>query len=176
MMKPFLEIGKIVGTHGVRGEMRVQPWCDNGEFFKQFSSMYFDAKGEKCMKIVSVRPHGNVVLLKLEGVDTVEAAAAMRGRVLFMDRNEANLDDDTWFIQDLIGCEVLDADDGRKYGTLSDVSETGANDVWHVKGDDGKEYLLPAIPPVVIETDVKNGVVKIRPMKGIFDEAVEGDK
>lgn len=176
MLKPFLEIGKIVGTHGVRGEMRVQPWCDNGEFFKQFSAIYFDSKGEKSMKIISARPHGNVVLLKLDGVETVEAAQAMRGRVLFMDRNEADIGENEWFIQDLIGCEVLDVDSGKSYGKLSDVSETGANDVWHVKDESGKEYLLPAIPPVVIETNVKNGYVKIRPLKGIFDEAIDGDK
>lgn len=176
MLKPFLEIGKIVGTHGVRGEMRVQPWCDNGEFFKQFSKIYFDSKGEKSMKIISVRPHGNVVLLKLDGVESVEAAQAMRGRVLFMDRNEADIGENEWFIQDLIGCEVLDFDSGKSYGELSDVSETGANDVWHVKGADGKEYLLPAIPPVVIETNVKDGFVKIRPLKGIFDEEVNGDE
>lgn len=176
MLKPFLEIGKIVGTHGVRGEMRVQPWCDDGAFFKQFSSLYFDKNGEKGRKVISARPHGNVVLVKLDGVETVEAAQVLRGKVLYMDRNEASIGDDEWFIQDLIGCDVLDVDSGKSYGKLSDVSETGANDVWHVKGDNGKEYLLPAIPPVVIETNVSEGYVKIRPLKGIFDEEVNGDE
>ena len=70
------------------------------------------------------------------------------------------------------GCEVVDADDPTlRYGTLSGVSKTGANDVWHVRADNGQEYLLPAIPPVVIETDVAHNVVRIRPLKGIFDDA-----
>lgn len=176
MLKPFLEIGKIVGTHGVRGEMRVQPWCDDGAFFKRFSALYFDNKGEKGMKVISARPHGNVVILKLDGVESMEAAEALRNTVLYMDRKEANLSEGTWFIQDLIGCDVIDVDSGRNYGKIFDVSETGANDVWHIKGEDGEEYLLPAIPPVVIETNVEEGCVKIRPLKGIFDEAVDGDK
>lgn len=111
------------------------------------------------------------MLLKLEGINTVEDASALRGRVLFMNRDDAKLPDGDYFIQDLIGCRVVDADDGRPYGTLTEVSATGANDVWHVQDDAGREYLLPAIPPVVIETDVEREIIRIRPLKGIFDEA-----
>ena len=76
----------------------------------------------------------------------------------------------TWFIQELIDCTVIDADDeNRTYGVISDVSQTGANDVWHIKKED-KEYLIPAIPSVVVSTDVVEGVVKIRPLKGIFED------
>ena len=96
----------------------------------------------------------------------------MRGKVLYMRRADAHLPAGQYFISELIGCDVIDADDpAKRYGTLSDVSKTGANDVWHVRADDGKEYLLPAIPPVVIETDVAQNVVRIRPLKGIFDDA-----
>ena len=74
-------------------------------------------------------------------------------------------------MQELFGCRVIDADDeGKVYGTLTDVSETGANDVWHIKSDEGKEYLIPAIPPVVIDVDVAEGIIKIRPLRGIFDD------
>ena len=108
----------------------------------------------------------------LEGIDTVEAAAAMRGKVLYMCRKDAKLPKGRYFVSELIGCEVFDADDESKhYGVLSDVSYTGANDVWHIKSSDGKEYLIPAIPIVVIETDVENNRILIRPMKGIFDDA-----
>ena len=69
---------------------------------------------------------------------------------------------------------MIDADDSRLYGTLTEVSATGANDVWHVQDDEGTEYLLPAIPPVVIETDVERETIRIRPLKGIFEEADEG--
>ena len=172
MIKRFLEIGRIVGTHGVRGEMRIDPWCDSPAFMKGFKTLYLDENGNNRLEVRTCRPHGNVALLSVSGIDTLEAAAAMRGKILYIRRSDARLADGQFFISELIGCDVLDADDPAvRYGTLSDVSKTGANDVWHVTADDGKEYLLPAIPPVVIDTDVAENRVLIRPLKGIFDDA-----
>lgn len=169
MIKDFLEIGKITGTHGIRGELRVQPWCDSPEFMKRFKTLFLDKKGEKPVR-VSSRPHGNMVIMKLEGVDTVEAASLYRDKVLYMKRSDARLPEGRFFIQELIDCRVIDADDEALcYGTLTDVSQTGANDVWHITNEKG-EYLIPAIPPVVIDTDVASGIIKIRPLKGIFDD------
>lgn len=176
MIKPFLEIGKIVSTHGIKGEVRVQPWCDSGEFMKKFKTLYFDKKGEKSINITSCRPHGNVVIMKIEGIDTPEKAQSVRNKILFMDRRDAKLENGQYFIQDLFDCKVIDADNEEKvYGIITDVSQTGANDVWHITDENKKEYLIPAIPSVAIETDVENGIVKIRPLRGIFDEEVNGD-
>lgn len=170
MIKEYLEIGQIVGTHGVRGEIRLNPWCDSPEFVRQFKTLYFDAHGNKSVKVVSSRVHGNVALLKLDGVDSVESASALRNKILFMKRADAKIDDGSYFIAELVDCRVIDADDESvEYGVLSDVSETGANDVWHIKKD-GREYLLPAIPQVICDVDVKDGIIKIRPLKGIFDD------
>ncbi len=169
MIKDYLEIGKITSTHGIKGEMRVQPWCDSPEYMKKFKTLYLDKNGEKPLK-VSSRPNGNMVILKVQGIDTVEEAAKYRDKILFMKRSDANLPEGTWFIQELIDCTVIDADDESKtYGIISDVSQTGANDVWHIKQGD-KEYLIPAIPSVVISTDVVEGIIEIRPLKGIFDD------
>ncbi|MEE1322143.1 MAG: ribosome maturation factor RimM [Acutalibacteraceae bacterium] len=169
MIKEYLEIGKITGTHGIKGEMRVQPWCDAPDFMKKFKTLYLDKKGEKPLK-VSCRPNGHMVIMKAQGIDTIEEASKYREKVLYMKRSEAKLPDGTYFIQELIDCKVIDADDESIiYGTLTDVSETGANDVWHITNEKG-EYLIPAIPPVVIDTDVVAGVIKIRPLKGIFDD------
>lgn len=173
MRRQYLELGKIVGTHGVHGEVRVQPWCDSPSFFQQFHTLYFSGSGEKPVRVLASRPHGNVVLVRLEGVDTLEAAAALRGRILFMNREEAKLAPGDYFIQDLIGCRVIDADTGRFYGALTDVSATGANDVWHVTDPGGVERLLPAIPSIVIDTDVDREEISIRPIRGIFDDAEE---
>lgn len=171
MIKDFLAVGQIVGTHGVRGEMRINPWADSPDFLKQFKTLYYDSEGKSGVKVISARPHGNIVLMKLDGIDTVEAASAMRNKKLYMRRSDARLADGVYFIEELIGCDVFDADDGEKrYGAISDVSETGANDVWHIKADDDREYLIPAIPSVVIDTDVRENRVLIRPMKGIFDD------
>jgi len=172
MRHAFLEIGRIVSTHGIRGELRVDPWCDEPGFMKQFKTLYYDRDGKKPVTVTACRPHGNIVVLKLSGVDTVEAAAALRNKVLFMARADAHLPEHHFFIQDLIGCRVLDADEpDRQYGTLTEVSRTGANDVWHVTDEGGREYLLPAIPPVVIDTDIDAERILIRPLKGIFDDA-----
>lgn len=169
MLKQYLEVGQIVGTHGVRGEVRVNPWCDTPDFLEKFRTLYFDASGEKSVKVLSSRVHGNIVLMQLEGVATVEEASVLRNKVVYMNRKDAKIPENTYFIQDLIDCRVIDADNGTEYGVLTDVSETGANDVWHITKD-GKEYLIPAIPPVVIETDVVSGIIKIRPLRGIFDD------
>ena len=169
MIKEYLEIGKITSTHGIKGEMRFQPWCDSPEFLTKFKTLYFDRKGEKAVKI-KARPNGEMAILKIDGIETVEEAAKLRDKVLYMKRADAKLSDGQYFIQELIDCTVYDADDESIcYGVLSDVSQTGANDVWHIEKD-GKEYLIPAIPPVVISTDVEAGVIKIRPLRGIFDD------
>jgi 16S rRNA processing protein RimM len=168
-MKQFLEIGKIVGTHGVRGEMRVEPWADSPDFVCGFDRLYFD-KGAKEVEVLLARVHKRIVLMKLGGVDTMEAAAALRGKVLYMNRDDVELEDDAYFIQDLIGLTVEDADNGQTYGRLTEVSFTGANDVYHIQSENGKDYLIPAIPDVIIETDVEGGKMTIRPLKGIFDD------
>ncbi len=169
MIKEYLEIGKITSTHGIRGEVRFQPWCDSPEFLKQFKTLYYDKKGEKPVK-VSCRPNGEMAIVRIDGIDTVEEAAKLRNKVLYMKRADARLRDGQYFIQELIGCSVIDADDESiTYGVISDVSQTGANDVWHITKDE-KEYLIPAIPPVIINTDVESGIIKIRPLRGIFDD------
>lgn len=171
MLKQFLEIGQIVSTHGIRGELRVNPWCDTPEFMKRFKTLYFDSNGEKAVKVVSCRPHGNIVILKLEGIDTVEEAQKMRNKTLFMNRKDAKLSKGDWFIQDLVGCTVYDTDNNDIiYGDLTEVAQTGANDIWYIEKN-GKEYIIPAIKDVVIKVDVENSAIYIRPLKGIFDDA-----
>ena len=171
MLRQFLETGQIVSTHGIKGEVRVDPWSDNPEFLKNFKTLYFDKNGTKPVKVTACRPHGNIVIMKLDGVDTVEAAALLRNKILYIDRKDAKLPEGHYFVQDLIGCRVVDADDEtKKYGVLTDVSQTGANDVWHITDENKNEYLIPAIPGVVIGTDVVSEIIRIRPLKGIFDD------
>ncbi len=169
MIKDYLEIGKITGTHGIRGEMRVQPWCDEPEFMAKFKTLYLDKKGEKPLK-VKCKAHGHMVIMKAEGIDTVEQASLYREKVLYMKRSDAKIPEGHYFIQELCDCKVIDADEESKcYGTLTDVSKTGANDVWHITDEKGEEYLIPAIPDVAISVDVVEGIIKIRPLRGIFD-------
>lgn len=167
--KQYLEIGQIVTTHGIAGEVRVKPWCDSPELLCEFDCLYFDG-GEKETRVERARVHKNVVVMKLKGVDTMDDALKLRNKVLFADRDEFELEEGTYFIQDLLGLEVIDADSGKRYGRIVDVTQTGANDVYHVKGENGKELLVPAIADVVLETDVEGGRMVIRPLKGLFDD------
>lgn len=169
MLKKYLEAGKIVGTHGVKGELRVEPWCDSPLFLKGFGELYLDKDGNKKITVLSSRPHGNIVLLRLDGVDTMEKAQAMRNSILYIKRDDAELPENTWFIEDLIGCKVKELDTETVYGTITDVVKMPANDVWTVKSGDGKETLVPAIKSVVIKADVENGVVEIKALQGLFD-------
>lgn len=168
MLKQYLEIGKIVGTHGVRGELRAECWCDSPQFFAGFKKLYFDEGNEK-IDVVS-RPHKNIALVKIKGIDTVEQADLLRGRVLYVNRKDIKLPKGTNFIQDIIGLEVVDVDTEALYGKVTEVIKTGANDVYEVKDKDGKAYYIPVIKDVVIETNPKKGRVLIKPMKGIFDD------
>ena len=170
MIARFLETGQIVGTHGVRGEVRVHPWSDTPAFLTGLKRLYLDAEGRDALKVTSARVHGNVVLCKFAGVDDIPAAERLRGKVVYCDRKEVVLADGAWFVQDLLGCAVLDADSGAPYGRITEVTKTGANDVWAVTGEGGKTTLIPAIPDVVIDVDPAAERVTIRPLKGLFDD------
>ncbi len=169
MKKEFLEIGKIVGTHGVRGMVRIQPWCDGIDFLKGVKNFFTDDNGKNKLLCEKIAENGNVFIAKFSGVDSIEAAESYRNRVIYISRNDVRLENGRYFIQDIIGCTVIDAENGITYGIISDVSATGANDVWHIKKD-GKEYLIPVIPPVVSNVDIDSGIVKITPLEGIFDD------
>lgn len=165
--KEFLEAGEIVGTHGVRGEMRVQPWADSPAQLAGLKTLYFN-EGQKRVK-VKCRPHKNLLLVTMEGVSTVEEATLLRGKVLWLHRNDLKLPKGRYFVQDLIGMRVVDADTGETYGTITDVSETGANNVYHMDKQ-GKEILIPAIPDVIQRIDLDADTITITPLKGLFDD------
>ncbi len=166
MKKEYLEAGKIVTTHGVRGEVKIMPYTDTPELLCEFDRLFI-GKDKAEIYIDRARVAKNMVIAKIEGIDTVEAAEKYRNKVLFMHRDDLELDEDTYFIQDLIDMEVKDADSGFVYGKITDVLQNGANDVYVIKGD--REYLVPAIPDVVISTDIDSNIMLIRPLDGLFE-------
>ena len=169
MKKQFLDSGKIVGTHGIKGEVRIEPWCDSPEFLCAFKKLYLDESGQTFIEVKS-RPHKNITLAKIKGVDTIEEAEKFRGKIVYINREDITLDEGINFVQDLIGLEVKDAENGTVYGKLTDVLRTGANDVYEITDSNNKKYLAPVIDEVVEEINVDGGFVLIRPMKGIFDD------
>lgn len=169
MLKQYLEAGKIVGTHGVRGEMRVECWCNSPAFLTKFKTLYLD-EGRSSLS-VTCRPHKNIVLMTVKGVSSIEEADAYRGRILYIDRADVRLSKGEHFVQDIIGLKVTDADTAEVYGTVNDVLKTGSNDVYEMRGEDQKMYYIPVIPDIIDRLDFEAGAVYIRPMKGLFDDA-----
>lgn len=167
-MQKYLETGKIVSIHGLKGEVKIQPWCDSPEYLCGFKRLY-SKTGEHVYEIERIRPQGNMVIAKIKGIDAPEQAQAMRGKVLYIDREDAKLPKGSYFVADLIGLDVRD-ESGRSFGAVSDVLQTGANDVYEIKSDDGKLYYIPAIPSVILSTDIEGGIMTIYPMEGLFDE------
>lgn len=169
MKQEYIECGKFVGTHGVRGTLRVQPWCDTPDFLCQFKKVFIKTNDIAPLKVKSAKVHGNVVLMDIDGISTIEQAETLRHKVLYVSRKDFKLEEGAHLICDLLGCSVYDFESGRVLGELSDVSKTGANDVWHIKND-GKEYLIPVIRDVVKSVDTETGKIVISPLPGIFDE------
>lgn len=169
MKKQYLESGKIVGTHGIKGEVRIDPWCDSPQFLADFDKLYLDDRGETFIEVKS-RPHKNITLCKIKGVDNIDDAQRLRGRIVYIDRDDVKLDEGVNFVQDLIGLAVIDADSGENYGKITDVLRTGANDVYEVTSPDGQKILVPVIDEVIPARNIDEGFVLLRPMKGLFDD------
>lgn len=168
MRKEFLEAGKIVGTHGVRGELRVESWCDSPKVLTGIKTLYWNG-GETAVKVLGARMHKSLVLMKLEGVDSATQGDLLRGKVLYLARKDVKIPEGRYFIQDLIDMQVQDADTGTVYGKVREVFQTGANNVYRIAGENGKEYLFPAVEEMIAETDLDGGVIRVRPIAGIFD-------
>lgn len=168
MKKEYLEAGKIVNIHGIRGEVKIMPYCDAPELLCEFDRLFIGKSLEE-IYIERARVQKNMVICKFEGTDTPEQAEKLRNKMLYMHRDDLELDENTYFIQDLIGMTVKNADTGEVYGTIEDVFQTGANDVYSIKNNNNKSYLIPAIADVVIDTDINSGIMTIRPLEGLFE-------
>ena len=165
IIKDFLSVGRIINTHGVRGEMKLDVWCDSLDSLKRVTLLYTDSEGKNAVKVISKRVHGNFLLITLEGVDSIEAAYRFKGKELFAARGDIPKAEGSYFIADLIGLTVYDAATNEVIGKVSDVFNRGAGDILEVKRENGKEALIPM---------VKDFMAKIDTDEGIFVNVVEG--
>ncbi len=175
-MQQYLEAGKIVTTHGVRGEVKLELWCDGVDFLKKTGRLYPTAQGGTPRKIQSIRPQGRMALLKLEGIDDMDAARALHGQVLYFDRSDATLPAGRWYVADLIGCEVRDADSGKVYGVVTDVDHPGAQDIYTVKAPNGKEYMFPGVDAFLKERNPPEGYILVTPIPGLLDDDADSER
>lgn len=165
MPEQYLEVGKVTSTHGVMGEVRVQPWADSPEFLCQFKTLYVD-EAHWPIKVEQARVHKNMVILKLEGIIDVPSALSLRNAVLYIDRADAKLPKGSFFLADLMGLEVRDAQSGKVLGKIADIMNLPANNVYVVRGGE-RELLIPAVPQFIAETNVEGGYLRVNMMEGL---------
>ena len=165
----YIEIGQIVNTNGLKGVVKVNPFTDDISKFEELKYIYIQLKSElKKVKIEQVRYNKNQVLLKLEGIDSIEEAEKYRKFYLKIEKkSQEELGEDTYYIVDLIGINVYSEND-EYLGTIEDVFPTGSNDVYVVKDNLGKQILVPAIAEVVKEVELKNKKMVIKIIPGLI--------
>ena len=169
-MEDLLQVGIITSTHGVRGEVKVYPTTDDPRRFRRLKEVVLDTGREKLnLEIEGVKFFKQFVILKFKGLDNINDIEKYRQKSLYVTRkNAVRLQRDEYFIADLIGLKVQD-EDGTELGTVKDVIETCANDVYEVEMADGRSLLLPAIKQCILNVDVENGMMQVHVLEGLLD-------
>ena len=162
-------IGQIVNTQGLKGEVRVYPYVDDIHRFDQLESFYLEKNFNKEFEVERVRYKGNMVIMKIKDIDTIELAEKIKSKNIYIPREDSvDLDEDEFFIADMIGMDVFTVN-GEKVGVLKDVLQYSANDVYVVKDDNDKEYLIPSLIKFVPEISIEENKMIIDPIKGMLD-------
>ena len=175
-MQNYLPACKIVATHGVRGEMRALPLCDGAAFLAKFKRLYATPDGGGETALLGVRAQGNVLLLRLAGVEDMDAARAQVGRTWYFAKADARLPKGRYFIDDVLGCAVGDAATGREYGTVAEGRRPAAQDIYTVRDAAGADHMIPVVPEFVQTIDIEARKILVTPIPGMFDPPVNGDE
>ena len=173
MKQPYLECGKIINIHGVRGAVKAESFCDTPRVLSSLPQLFLKKNGiYEAHKVVRASVGAGKVLLYLEGVDTADSALLLKGKTLYAKREDLPLAEGSHFIADLIGLPAIDADTGRTYGEIVSVEDMPSSEMYTIRTKEGKEVLFPAIPQFVVKVDVDTAVY-LRPIPGFFEEADE---
>ncbi|MCD8086325.1 MAG: ribosome maturation factor RimM [Clostridiales bacterium] len=164
MKTETLEIGKIINTHGVRGELKVESWLNDPADFGVLDTIFV---GEKAYAVRSARVQGVHALLTLEGVSSIDDALPLKNRVVQARRADLPIDEGEHFVADLIGMDAVNAETGTVFGRVTDVLEYPAQDVYQVAGLDGKEYLIPDVPAFIHAIDDERGAIVMTVLEGL---------
>ena len=162
MNNSFLEAGRITSPHGVRGEVKIVPWADSPEFLYQFETLYIDGAR---VALESARVHKKNVIAKLEGVDSISDAEALRGKIVSIDRADAELPEGRHFITDLIGLDAVDDDTGERLGVIKDILPLEPNSIYVIDG--AREILVPAVDEFIKKVDLEAGCVRFHLIEGL---------
>ncbi len=160
-MKEYVEAGRIVNTHGVTGEVKIEVWLDSPEFFRTFRRLYL---GGEEKRILSARTHKQFVIARIEGVDDLNAAMALKGRAVEVLRADAHLKPGEFFVQDILGFRVVD-EQGGEVGRLVDAEETPASMLYVVRGE--REHLIPAVKEFILGIDAEKEEIRVHLIEGM---------
>ncbi|MCX8074775.1 MAG: ribosome maturation factor RimM [Clostridia bacterium] len=165
----YFKIGQIINTHGIKGEVKIYPYTDDVNKLSKKKKFYFDENLTEEIKVKSSKVHKNLLITKFENVDTVEDAEKLKNKYIYVEKNENEvLEEDTYYIQDLIGMQVVSEEADKVIGVLEYVWNTGSNDVYEIKTVDNKNIYLPAIQDVVKSVDIKNKKMVVKIMEGLI--------
>lgn len=162
MTKQHLEAGKVTSTHGVRGEVRIQPWTNSPEFLCGFKTLYIDGAP---LKVLLSRPHKTGVITLFEGVDSIDAAVRLKNKTVYIDRSDAHLEAGEHFISDLIGLSAIDDVTGEELGKISEIITLHPNNVYVINGK--REILVPAVPEFVKKINLDEGRITFSLIEGM---------
>ena len=165
-MDGFIEAGKITSLHSFKGEVKIQVWCDSAEFLAQFDKLYLECGG--CLTANKMRVHKNTVIASFAGIATEADALKLKNKVVYIDKDEVELDEGAFFVADMIGLPVINFDTGERYGVLSDIFNNGANDIYVVDCGDGREAMVPNVSEFIKKVSLEEGVF-VMPIEGMFD-------
>jgi len=160
--KRFLEAGKIVNTHGIKGEVKIQHWCDSPEFLCGFEKLYIN---QAPFKVLSARVHKGMVIVLFEGINSVNMAMPLKNSIVCIDREDVQLEEGAYFLADIIGLPVFDEASGKNIGLLSDVLDYPASRIFVVAGE--TERLIPDVPEFVKKVDVEGGRITVHLIEGM---------
>ena len=160
-MKQYVEAGRIINTHGVTGEVKIEVWLDSPAFFKTFKRLFING-AEK--KILSAREHKQFIIARLEGVEDLNAAMALKGKTVEILRADARMKDGEFFVQDILGFTVVD-EDGHTVGKLVDAFETPASMLYVVRGE--SEHLIPAVREFILGIDAEKEEIRVHLIEGM---------
>ncbi len=168
-MQANLEIGQIVKTFGIKGFVKVNPFVDDISRYNDLKKVILKkGKSAEEYEVEEVKYHKDMVLVKFKGINTVEEAEKLRNSYLEVDRqNSIPLQEGTYFIADLLGLDVI-TEEGKMLGKLDDIFNTGSNDIYSVKTEDGKQLLLPAISDVIKEINLLENKIVIHLLEGLI--------
>ena len=163
----LLQVGEIVNTHGLRGEVKIVPWTDSPDVFEDIKHIYLS--NGNILTVMGVKYQKNNIIVKFAEIFDIDDAMKYKGQVISADRSElGELPDGAYYIADLIGMNVV-TDNGEEIGTVSDVIQTGANDIYEVKRKGEKPLLIPVIPDVVLDVNLESSVITVHLMDGLLD-------